>query len=150
MNTIFVIAAVFIGTIAFSQLYGVPRSCYLSCAAAGCICWISYSFLLDPWGEVAACFGATLLVALLARWLAVRKKCPVLVFLIPGIFPMIPGAGIYWTAYYLVMDQVTQALSTGYDAVKCAVALVLGIVLAFEVPQSFFALGDKRESKNNS
>lgn len=140
MNTICVIAAVFTGTVAFSQLYGVPRSCYFSCAVAGCICWISYCLLLELCGNVGACFCATLIVTLLSRWLAVHKKCPVLVFLIPGIFPMIPGAGIYWTAYYLVMDQVSQALSTGYDAVKCAAALVLGIVLAFEVPQRFFGL----------
>lgn len=138
MNTVFVIVAVFIGTVAFSHLYGVPRSCYLSCAAAGCICWITYSLLIGLCGAVGACFFATLAVTLIARWLAVRKKCPVLVFLIPGIFPMIPGAGIYWTAYYLVMDQASQALSTGYDALKCAAALVLGIVLAFEVPQRFF------------
>lgn len=138
MNSVFVIAAVFIGTVAFSLLYGVPRSCYVSCAVAGCICWITYSALLDALGTVGACFCATLLVTLIARWLAVQKKCPVLVFLIPGIFPMIPGAGIYWTAYYLVMDQAAQALSTGYDAVKCAAALVLGIVFAFEVPQRFF------------
>lgn len=146
MSNLLTIGAVFIGTIAFSLLYGVPRSCYFSCAVTGCICWIVYCFLLTPCGAVAACFGATLLVTLIARGLAVRKKCPVLVFLIPGIFPMIPGAGIYWTAYYLVMDQVSQALSTGYDAIKCAAALVLGIVFAFEVPQRFFCADpvDKR------
>lgn len=138
MSNLLTIGAVFIGTVAFSLLYGVPKFCYFSCAVTGCICWISYSLFLELCGAVAACFGATLLVALIARGLAVRKKCPVLVFLIPGIFPMIPGAGIYWTAYYLVMDQATQALSMGYDAIKCAAALVLGIVLAFEIPQKCF------------
>ncbi len=138
MSFLFVMAAVFIGTVAFSILYGVPKSCYLSCAATGCICWLVYSLLLGRCGATLACFAATFAVTVLARGLAVCKKCPVLVFLIPGIFPMIPGAGIYWTAYYLVMDQVAEALSTGYDAVKCAAALVLGIVLAFEIPQRFF------------
>ena len=138
MSFLSVMAAVFIGTVAFSMLYGVPRSCYLSCAVTGCICWLVYSLLVERCGVTLACFVATFTVTVLARGLAVRKKCPVLVFLIPGIFPMIPGAGIYWTAYYLVMDQVGAALSTGYDAVKCAVALVLGIVLAFEIPQNYF------------
>lgn len=137
MSFLSVMAAVFIGTVAFSMLYGVPRSCYLSCAVTGCICWLVYS-LLERCGVTLACFVATFAVTVLARGLAVRKKCPVLVFMIPGIFPMIPGAGIYWTAYYLVMDQVEAALSTGYAAVKCAAALVLGIVLAFEIPQQRF------------
>ena len=138
MNFLMVIVAVFVGTVAFSMLYGVPRSCYLSCAVTGCICWLTYSLLLSGCGTTLSCFFATFVVTVLARVLAVHKKCPVLVFMIPGIFPMIPGAGIYWTAYYLVMDQVGAALSTGYAAVKCASALVLGIVLAFEIPQQRF------------
>ena len=28
------------------------------------------------------------------------------VFLIPGIIPLVPGGGIYWTAYYIVTDPV--------------------------------------------
>lgn len=27
-------------------------------------------------------------------------------FLIAGIFPLVPGAGVYWTAYYIVTDQL--------------------------------------------
>ena len=48
-------------------------------------------------------------------------------------------SGIYWTTYYLVTDQLPLALHTGYQAVKCAMAIVLGIVLIFELPQSLFA-----------
>lgn len=144
MSFLAVMAAVFIGTVAFSMLYGVPRTCYLHCAVTGCVCWLTYTVLLPFWGTTLSCFAATFVVTVLARVLAVYKKCPVLVFMIPGIFPMIPGAGIYWTAYYLVMDQVAEALSKGYDAAKCAAALVLGIVLAFEIPQKYFQ--KKKES----
>ena len=60
-------------------------------------------------------------------------------FLISGIFPLVPGAGIYWTVYYLVTDQLGLAVHTGYAAVKAAVAIVLGIVAVFELPQGMFA-----------
>ncbi|MFR3753336.1 MAG: threonine/serine exporter family protein [Enterocloster sp.] len=46
-----------------------------------------------------------------------------------------PGAGIYWTVYYLVTEQLGLAVHTGYEAVKAAVAIVLGIVFVFELPQ---------------
>ena len=69
---------------------------------------------------------------------AVRKKCPVTIFLIAGIFPLVPGAGVYWTAYYIVTDQLWLAAETGYTAVKVAVAIVLGIVFIFELPQGLF------------
>ena len=77
--------AAFVGTAAFSVLYGVPRRCYVWCGAAG----------------------------------------------------------IYWTSYYLVMNEMDQALTTGYEAVKCAAAIVLGIVLAFELPQKLFRRAGK-------
>ena len=57
--------------------------------------------------------------------------------------PLVPGAGIYWTSYYLVMNEMDQALTTGYEAVKCAAAIVLGIVLAFELPQKLFRRAGK-------
>lgn len=58
--------------------------------------------------------------------------------LIPGIFPLVPGAGVYWTSYYIVTGQLDQALVTGFQALKMAVAIVLGIVFIFELPQGFF------------
>ena len=61
-----------------------------------------------------------------------------LVYLIAGIFPLVPGAGVYWTAYYIVTDQLRLAAETGYTAVKVAVAIVLGIVFIFELPQGLF------------
>lgn len=48
------------------------------------------------------------------------------------------GAGVYWTAYYIVTDQLRLAAETGYTAVKVAVAIVLGIVFIFELPQGLF------------
>lgn len=59
-------------------------------------------------------------------------------FLIAGIFPLVPVAGVYWTAYYIVTDQLRLAAETGYTAVKVAVAIVLGIVFIFELPQGLF------------
>lgn len=64
----------------------------------------------------------------------------------PGDLSPGAGAGIYWTAYYIVTDQMELASRTGFSAVKAAVAIVLGIIFVFEIPQSFFkrVLGKKR------
>ena len=78
---------------------------------------------------------------------AVRARCPVTVFLISGIFPLVPGAGIYWTSYYLVRGDMSQAVSSGFVAVKAAIAIVLGIVFVFEIPNKFFRLLDRRKNR---
>ena len=67
-----------------------------------------------------------MLVILLSRSFAVYKRCPVTVFLIAGIFPLVPGSGIYWTAFYVVTNDLEQAGARGFLTFKDAVAIVLG------------------------
>ena len=59
-------------------------------------------------------------------------------FLIAGIFPLVPGAGIYWTVYYLVTDEIALARSSGTSALKAAFAIVLAIATVFELPRGLF------------
>lgn len=129
-----------IGTIALSVLVGVPSVYYLYCGAIGGVGWLVYMVALNPagQGEGVATLLATMTVLLLSRFVAIWKRCPVTVFLVAGIFPLVPGAGIYWTAYYIVMNQPQLAAQTGYEAAKIAAAIVLGIIFIFEIPQSFF------------
>lgn len=97
--------------------------------------------LLQP-GRSAVCGGSHIFCDRRShspfRFFAVWERCPVTLFLIPGIFPLVPGAGVYWTSYYIVTGQLDQALVTGFQALKMAVAIVLGIVFIFELPQGFF------------
>lgn len=129
-----------VGTVALSVLVGVPARYYPYCGLTGGVGWLVYALLHEVCGRgvgQSALFAA-MAVLLLSRFLAIWKHCPVTVFLISGIFPLVPGAGIYWTAYYIVTNQPQLAAQTGYEAVKIAAAIVLGIVFIFELPQSLF------------
>lgn len=133
-----------IATVGFSLLFGVPARYYPSCALIGGVSWLAYLLLL-PYSSVSiATFAATVIVILMSRWFAVRERCPVTIFLISGIIPLVPGAGIYRAAYYTVTDQLSLAVKTGFDAVKMAVAIVLAIVFVFEIPQSVFQIGNRK------
>ena len=46
-----------------------------------------------------------------------------------GIFPLVPGAGIYYTAYYFLRDDRSLFLNKGVETLKIALALALGIAL---------------------
>ena len=107
------------------------------CTAAACG-WICYKLILPYTTEPVSIFFATVLVIILSRSFAVYKRCPVTVFLIAGIFPLVPGSGIYWTAFYVVTNDLEQAGARGFLTFKDAVAIVLGILLVFEFPQSWF------------
>ena len=127
-----------VGTMAFALLFQVPKQYYVNCGIIGGCGWICYKLLLSGCGLFASTFFATVLVVLLSRLTPVHRHCPVTVFLIAGIFPLVPGAGIYWTAYYVVTDQLAKASARGFLTLKIAVAIVLGILFVFEFPQKWF------------
>ncbi len=132
------IMASFFGTVAFSILYNIPASYWLTCGLIGTMGWIVFSFLRGFIGYAFAIFASSLLVTFLARLTAVRRKSPEILFLISGIFTLVPGADIYWTVYYIVSEQSEKAIESGTDALKACLAMVLGIVIMHELPQKLF------------
>ena len=141
------IIASFIGTAAFAVLFGVPRKYYVLCGVSGVLGWILYMVLARYAGFTppAAPVFATMLVVLSARYFSVLDRCPAIVFLLCGIFPLVPGAGVFWTSYYVVSDQLRLALGSGFMAVKVTIAIVLGIILISELPYRMFS--GKRHSR---
>ena len=135
------IVASFIGTAAFAVLFGVPRKYYVLCGVSGVLGWILYMILARYAGFTppAATVFATMLVVLSARYFSVLDKCPAIVFLLCGIFPLVPGAGVFWTSYYVVSDQLRLALGSGFMAVKVTIAIVLGLILISELPAQMFS-----------
>ena len=77
---------------------------------------------------------AVIPLTLLTRVLAILLKAPVTVFLLTGIFPLVPGAGIYYTAYYFIQSNNALALSNGISTFKIAVVLATGIALVLGIP----------------
>ena len=143
-----VIAAV-TGTVGFSVLYSVPRAYYPYCGIIGGAGWFLYCLLIPNCSPPEATLLAAILVVLLSRLFAVKERCPVTIFLISGMFPLVPGGGIYWTAYYIVTGEMELAAEKGFTAVKVAVAIVLAIVFVFQLPQKLFQVRWGQKKKND-
>ena len=124
-----------VGTYSFAILFGVPRRFYLQSGIVGMLGWLVYLVMMryTPAGAFASTFLAATVVAFLSRFFALKFRCPSTVFLICGIFPLIPGAGVFWSAYYIASEQFDAAMSTGMNAVKITLAIVLGIIIASNV-----------------
>ena len=139
--------AAFIGTVGFAILFGVPRKHYIPAGIVGVLGWLLYLVLFRYAGMTPAVSTliSTVFIGIMSRVFAVIEKCPAAVFLICGIFCLVPGAGIFWSTYYLVSSKLDLSSTAGFTAVKVAIAIVLGIILAMELPQRFFS-GHRRLS----
>ncbi|MDF2543224.1 MAG: hypothetical protein K0S47_2942 [Herbinix sp.] len=135
----------FIATIAFSVLFSVPRKEYLFCGICGVISWFFYLISYNVLSSVTyASLIATIVLTLASRVFAVNRRVPVTVFLIAGIFPLVPGAGIYYTAYYIFANEINTAVSKGIETIGIAIAISFGIMLVFAIPQKLFLMGKNR------
>ncbi len=132
------LVAAFVGTVGFSALFGAPRRFYLYCGLAGMAGWAVYLLVAMSHSVVGAAFFAALAVAAISHIMAKICRCPVTVFLICGIIPLVPGGGIFWTAYYIVTEQLRMAASTGFVALKVTIAIAGGIILASGIINKLF------------
>lgn len=130
----------FASVISFALLFHVPPSQYLCCGITGAVGWACYLASMEVLqSAIVASLVASLVLAVLSRFFAVRRRMPILIFLISGIFPLVPGAGIYYTAYHFIMNNNAEALRMGTESFKIAVAIALGIVLVLSLPARFFS-----------
>lgn len=134
-------------TLSFAVLFSAPKKELFFCGLTGAVGWIVYLIFLDHNASIPiANLIATFALTLISRVIASVRKNPVTLYLITGIFPIVPGAGIYYTSYYFIMNDMEQFSNYGMQTIKVAGAIVLGTVFGFALPQAWFnALGKRRD-----
>ena len=148
-------------TLSFAELFGAPKKELFFCGLTGAIGWVVYVIGLNSnMGTVLAnradllcvllVMAATFALTVFSRILSAIRRNPVTVYLIAGIFPLVPGAGIYYTSYYFIMNDMTQFSNYGMETIKVAGAIVLGIVFGFGLPQSWFNALQRIERKKTA
>lgn len=122
------LVSVFIGVVGFAIVLEVQKKYLLYCGIAGTVGWAAYLLgqQLLPVGSV---FFSSFCIALLSQIFARKLRCPVTVFLIPGIYPSVPGAGIYRTVYYLIMRENTLSAHYFLETLTTAGMIALGIYM---------------------
>lgn len=120
--------SVFIGVVGFAIVLEVQKRYLPYCGIAGMVGWAAYLLAqqIFPAGSV---FVSSFCIALLSQIFARKLRCPVTVFLIPGIYPSVPGAGIYRTVYYVIMGENTLGGHYFLETLTTAGMIALGIYM---------------------
>lgn len=125
----------FVSTVCFAALFNVHRRHLWCCGVTGMIGWLVYWGMMQyQQSPVVASLIAVIPLSIAARVFAVTRRAPATIFLIPGIFPLVPGAGIYYTAYSFITGDSVGFSTKGTETLKIAVALAMGIALVMSVP----------------
>lgn len=126
-------AAAAFSIVGFSFILEVPKKFIVASAFTAAIGWTANLFgFYNGMGDVWGAFLGALLAELLAYIFARALKAPETIFLICGIIPLVPGAGIYRAVYYLISGD-TLASSALNSTLMVAGAIALGLITMYTV-----------------
>lgn len=137
-------------------MFNVSKKEILICGLTGGTGWLIYNLAVDAnYSIVASTFFSAVVITALSRIFANIRKTPITVFLISGIIPLVPGAGIYYTLFNIVTSNNYNAALKGIETMKIAGAIAIAIIIVLSLPRYFFTFGnknyfDKKNSNSNS
>ncbi len=121
---------ILVACVGFAILFNVHGMGIWLCALGGFITWGIYLLTLKfGSGILAANFWACLFAASYAEIMARIRKFPAISYLVVSIFPLLPGAGIYYTMRFALQGQMEQAVAKGLETVSIAGVMSVSILL---------------------
>lgn len=114
----------------FFILFNIHGPGGLLCALGGTIAWATYGLVAClGGGELMCYFVSALIAASYAEAMARIRKYPAISYLVISIFPLIPGASIYYTTNHLVVGDMSGFANQGKHTIAIAGVIAVGILL---------------------
>jgi len=140
--------AAMLGCVGFSIYFNIHGPGIVLCVLGGCLTWAAYC--LSQWlgfGEIVNYFMATIVAATYAEVMARVRKYPAISYLVVSIFPLLPGAGIYYTANALLTGDMAAFAERGGNTIAIAGALAVGILMVSTSVRLLTTWAQHRRSK---
>ena len=123
--------ASFIGCVGFFICFNIYAPGGFLCALGGLLTWVTYRITFELLGDdIAAYFFATIMASLYSEIMARIRKYPAISYLVISIFPLIPGAGVYYTMTQALKGNMASFATQGTHTIAIAGAMAVGILLS--------------------
>lgn len=138
----------FIGCVGFAIYwnvhgYGVPL-----CALGGMLTWAVYLIAIKlGCGIIGANFWAAVVAAVYSEIMARVRKYPAITYLVVSAFPLLPGAGIYYTMSYILQNNTDMAWQKGMETAAIAGVMAVGILLVSTAVRFYYVLRGRIKHK---
>lgn len=138
----------FFATVGFAVFLNSPKSILIHSGLVGGTGWVIFYYLVNlTSNDILANFIASLFVSYISEVLARKLKQPAIVFLIPGIIPLVPGLGMYNTMLYLIQRDYINGIAKGVDVLFVAGAISLGALVVSSLFKTIHIINLKKAAK---
>lgn len=139
-------AIVFFGCIGFSILVNIPRKNLIPAALTGALGYIVNILITNAgFGAASAAFAAACFAALLSEVLSRLHKEAATIYVIPGIIPLVPGAGAYFTVINFINADYEQALMYARETLFTAGSIALALLVAGSFTRIYISIKENRK-----
>ena len=120
----------FLGCIGFSILFNIHDLGVIICAFGGTLVWAVYLIAEEMTGSaILGYFWASAMASSYSEIMARIRKFPAITYLVISIFPLLPGAGVYYTMNYAVRGEMERFANQGMYTAAIAGMMAIGILL---------------------
>ena len=119
----------FIACAAFCILFGIHGMGIIFTSLGGALGWLVYLLVEGDKSKAVAAFAAGVAISLYSEIMARVRKCPASGYLLIAFFPLVPGAGLYYTMKHFIDGDNAAFQISGYDTLAMAGGLALGVLL---------------------
>ena len=124
----------FVACAGFVIVFNIHGHGKLLCALGGAVTWAAYCVAEALGCEPLLCyFVATCTAAVFSKAMARVRKYPAISYLVISLLPLIPGAGIYYTALYAIRGDMALAGNYGINTLATAGVMAAGILVVSTV-----------------
>lgn len=121
----------FVGCVGFFIVFNIHGNGGFLCALGGVLSWLAFRVTLLAGGnDFVAYFLATLVAGIYSELMARIRKYPAISYLVISIFPLIPGAGVYYTMMHALHGDMASFASKGMHTAAVAGVMAVGILLS--------------------
>lgn len=128
----------FFATLGFAVLFNIPRKEMIFAGLCGALGWLVHMSLQNiEMSAVFTSFIGGLTVGLSAEYFAVKRKMPATVFVVPGMIPLVPGYGLYFSMLSIIEKNYDEASRVGFETLIVATVIASAIIISTTVGNIF-------------
>ncbi|MBU0436790.1 hypothetical protein CD110_03670 [Staphylococcus casei] len=133
----------------FGVIFDVPKRLYNTVGIVGACGWMIYTLFFEAFQlhTIYSSFFGSLALGLLSHIMARLKKEPVILFMIPGIIPLVPGGLAFDATKNLIILQFSKAINTILEVMLIAGAIALGLLFADQISKLIISGNTKRKKR---
>ncbi|ARJ51140.1 threonine/serine exporter family protein [Staphylococcus lutrae] len=139
MTIFFIFICSFLTSFCFAFIYDAPKRLFLPAGLCGGFGYLTYHIGFEIFGVdgIYASLYGSFVLGIISHIMARIYKSPVIIFMVPGIIPLVPGSIFFKATQQLLTLNFNEASDIFVRATLIAGAIAVGLLISDQVAKSF-------------